>query len=174
MGALLQENIAEVILQKVDTEENWYVFYVSSRHELRTERLLHRDGFTTYLPIISNVKQWSDRKKKVEEPLFKSYIFVKIRKNQIYDVLQTPSVITYVRFAGEPAIVRQKHIDLIKELILNKTKFKLKEKTIKIGQKIKLSSGPFKGQTGTVREFRGSKKLLINLETINFTLEIEL
>ena len=85
-----------------------------------------------------------------------------------------PSIVTYVRFAGEPAIIRQKHIDLIKELILNKTKFDVSNKRLKVGERLKLKSGPFKGQMGVVKQLRGSKKVLVDLETINFTLEIEL
>ena len=174
MGALVKDIEVEEIVQKLDTKERWYVFYVKSRHEQKAEVLLIRDGYTTYLPMVKEVKQWSDRKKKVEEPLFKSYVFVKIRRNQIYDVLQTPSVITYIRFAGEPAVIRQQHIDLIKDLIINKTKFDISNKKIKIGEKIKLKSGPFKGQEGVVKQIRGAKRLLINIESINMTLEIEI
>jgi len=152
----------------------WYVFYVKSRHEYSAEKLLIRDGFIPYLPVVKILKQWSDRKKWIEEPLFKSYIFVKVKKNQLYDVLQTPPIVSYVKFAGEPAIVHQKHIDLIKELIVNKTKFELSNQTVKIGENIKLKSGPFKGQKGIVKEIRGKRKLLVSLESINFTLEIEL
>ncbi len=169
-----QKEISAITPNKGKNKQEWYVFYVRGKHEKQAERLLTRDGYTSYLPIRTVLKEWSDRKKSVEEPLFKSYIFVYIYKNQIYDVLQLPSIVTYVRFAGEPAIIRQKHIDLIKELILNKTKFDVSNKRLKVGERLKLKSGPFKGQMGVVKQLRGSKKVLVDLETINFTLEIEL
>ncbi len=161
----------------VDNSSNiseWFVFYVKSRTEFKADRLLKRDGFESYLPTIKTLKQWSDRKKWVEEPLFKSYIFVKVKKHQLYNVLQISPIVTYVRFAGEPAIIHQRHIDLIKELIVNKTKFELSAKVVKVGENIKIKSGPFKGQSGVVKELRGKRKLLVSLESINFTLEIEL
>jgi len=152
----------------------WFVFYVKSRTEFKANQLLNRDGFESYLPVIKVLKQWSDRKKWIEEPLFKSYIFVKVRRHQLYNVLQTPPIVTYVRFAGEPAVIHQRHIDLIKELIVNKTKFELSAEIVKVGESIKIKTGPFKGQNGVVKELRGKRKLLVSLESINFTLEIEL
>ena len=160
--------------KKIEMVENWYVFYVTAKHERKVEKLLIRDGYTSYLPLIITLKQWAQRKKYVEEPLLKSYIFVKIKKNQIYDVLQTPSIVTYIRFMGEPAVVPQEQIDLIKDLIENKTKFNISNEKVKIGELITLKSGPFTGYKGVVKEFRGSKKLLVSLESIAFTLEIEL
>ncbi len=157
-----------------EQEDNWYVFYVTAKHERKAEKLLIRDGYNCYLPIITVLKQWKQRKKHVEEPLFKSYIFVKVRKNEIYDVLQTPSVISYIRFAGEPAVISQQHIDLIQELIQNKTKFNISSERVKVGEQITLKSGPFEGEKGVVKEIRGTKKLLVVLNSIDFTLEIEL
>jgi transcription antitermination factor NusG len=155
-----------------EDNKKWYVFYVKAKHERKAEALLNRDGFTTYLPIVKTLKQWSDRKKSVEEPLFKSYIFVFVVHHQLYDVLQNPSIIKYIRFNDEPATIHQKHIDLIKSLILNKTQFEASTPSVKVGETIRLKTGPFKGQKGIVKEIRGKKKLLILLESINFTLEI--
>jgi len=155
-------------------KQEWFVFYVKSRTEFKADQLLKRDGFESYLPVTRTLKQWSDRKKWVEEPLFKSYIFVKVKKNQLYSVLQTPPIVTYVKFAGEPAIIHQQHIDLIKQLLLNKTEFEVSTEVVKIGESIKIKTGPFIGQSGVVKEIRGKRKLLVSLESINFTLEIEL
>ena len=157
-----------------DIDESWFVFYVTAKHERKVESLLIRDGYTCYLPIISVLKQWTHRKKHVEEPLFKSYIFVKTKKNMIYDVLQIPSIVSYIRFSGQPAVVSQKHIDLIKDLIKNKTNFNISKERIKVGEQIILKSGPFEGEKGVVKEIRGTKKLLVVLNAIDFTLEIEL
>jgi len=173
----LEEESIDKPLEVIDRhieKPDWYVFYVKSRHEQKAEELLIRDGFESYLPIIKTLKQWSDRKKWIEEPLFKSYIFVKVRKNQLYNVLQTPPIVSYVRFAGEPAIIHQKHIDLIKDLILNKTKFKASAEVVKVGERIEIKTGSFKGQKAIVKQLRGKKRLLVVLESIGYTLEIEI
>jgi transcription antitermination factor NusG len=172
------ENSTELLpVLKRDKEAikvHWFVFYVKAKHERQVERLLLRDGYTVYLPLITSLKQWAQRKKMVEESLFKSYIFVQIRKNQIYDVLQLPSVVKSVRFNNEPAVLLPKHIELIKELILNKTQFEVSNDLPKTGETVTLKSGPFKGQKGVVKEIRGKRKILILLESIGFSLEIEL
>ena len=166
----LIENCETVELNNLD----WYVFYVKSKHERKVELLLNRDGYITYLPIIKVVKQWTHRKKTVEEVLFKSYIFVQIERNQIFDVLQTQSVIKNIKFEGEPAILKQKHIDFIKYLIQNDRRFQLNNETIKIGEIVKLKTGSFKGQRGVIKEIRGKKRALIALESINFVIEVEI
>ena len=157
-----------------DEENNWYVFYVNAKHERKVEKLLIRDGYECYLPLVTTLKQWKHRKKHVEEPLFKSYIFIRIKKNQIYDVLQTPSLITYIRFNGEPAAVPNEQILLIAELIKNKTKFTVSNEKVKVGELLTLKTGPFEGYKGVVKEIRGKKKMLVVLTAIDFTLEIEM
>lgn len=157
-----------------DNSFQWHVFYVRGKYEKKAYDLLQRDGFIVYLPLITVQRQYTDRKKKIIEPLFKSYIFVLIKRHQLYDVIQTPGVVTYVRFATEHATIRKKEIELIKKLILNKTQFEVTNRKLKVGQQITLTSGAFKGQKGIVKQIRGKKRLLISLEAIEFTLEIEL
>ncbi len=57
----------------------WYVLYTKSRNEKKLTQLLSEKGFDVYCPLQETVKQWSDRKKKVQEPIFKSYIFVHLK-----------------------------------------------------------------------------------------------
>ncbi len=170
----LNTELSEIEKKEKDNNYQWYVFYVKGKHEQKAYELLKRDGFISYLPMITVQRQYSDRKKKIKEPLFKSYIFVLIQKHEIYNVLQTPSVVTYIRFAGEAAIIRKRQIELIRKLILNKTEFEVTNRKIKIGEQITIKSGAFKGQKGVVKQIRGSKRLLVALNTIDFTLEIKL
>lgn len=172
-GILNQQN-TDLEERLSDDKYQWHVFYVKGKHEQKAYDLLKRDGFVSYLPMVSVQRQYTDRKKKITEPLFKSYIFVLIQRHQIYDVIQTPSIVTYIRFAGEPATIRKSHIDLIKKLILNKTEFDVTSRKVKVGDKIALKSGAFKGHKGVVKQIRGKKRLLVALEAIEFTLEIEI
>jgi transcription antitermination factor NusG len=159
---------------KRNIEKKWHVFYVQTRHEKKVHQRLLDDGFESFLPLEKKLKQWSQRKKWVEEPLFKAYIFVRIAPYEIMNVLQVPGMVTYVRFAGNPAIIRQKHIDFIKKLLVSQTTFELSTKKYQAGAKIKLETGPFRGMVGLVREIRGSKKLVVDLENIDFSIIVEL
>lgn len=155
-------------------EKKWYVFYVKAKHEKKLAELLKRDNYEFYLPIIEVVKQWADRRKKIEEPLFKSYIFVRLEKSQIYNVLQYPSVVSNVKFAGNAAVINDSQIELIKKLIFDKTEFVIANDKVNIGDVVKITSGKFKGQEGVIKEIRGKRKLYLFLESINFFLEIKI
>lgn len=155
-------------------EKKWYVFYVQARHEKKVHERLLDEGFESFLPLERKLKQWSQRKKWVEEPLFKSYVFVRIAPYEILSVVQVPGVVTYVRFAGQPATVRQQHIDLIKKLLVSETTFELTTQKFEAGAEIEIETGPFRGFRGKIKEIRGRKKLLVDLENLDYSIIVEL
>ena len=79
-------------MEKKVIAAKWYAVYVKSRFEKKSASLLERDGVTVYLPLITTVKQWSDRRKKVDEPLFKSYLFVYTDLRNYFDILNTHTI----------------------------------------------------------------------------------
>jgi len=83
----------------------WYAVYTRSRTEKQTQELLLRSGIEVYLPLVKNLKQWSDRKKWVEEPLFRSYLFVHISPAEYYDVLNIPGAVRYITFEGKAVAI---------------------------------------------------------------------
>jgi transcription antitermination factor NusG len=159
---------------KRNIEKKWHVFYVQARHEKKVHQRLLDEGFDSFLPLERKLKQWTQRKKWVEEPLFKSYIFVQIAAHEIMNVLQVPGVVTYVRFAGKPAIIRQRHIDFIRKLLVSETTFEVKQNRFEPGSEIEIETGPFRGMRGIVQEMRGRKKLLVNLEKLDYCIIVEL
>ncbi len=173
-GQEVNSESSKLEIREKDKNYNWHVFYVKGKHERKVKELLERDGFVCYLPMNTVHRKYSDRIKKLEEPIFKSYIFVLIQYHEIYDVIQTPGVVTYVRFSGKPAIIRQKDIDLIRKLILNKTEFQISNRKVKLGDRVNITSGTFKGYKGIVKQLRGKKRFLVAIESTDFTLEIVL
>lgn len=159
---------------KQSFEKKWHVFYVQARHEKKVNDRLVEDGYETFLPLEKVLKQWSQRKKWVEEPLFRSYIFVRITSRQIMNLIQIPGVVKYVRHAGKPAVIRDQHIKALRKLIKSDTTFEVAEKNDLLGSEIEIQSGPFRGMKGHVKEIRGNKKLIISLESIEYTVIVEL
>jgi transcription antitermination factor NusG len=92
----------------------WYALYTNPRSEKRAHAELISKGIDSYLPLQRTLKQWSDRKKWVEEPLFRSYLFVYIPQNQYFEVLNTPGVVRYVTFEGKAVPIPPKQIEAIK------------------------------------------------------------
>jgi len=159
---------------KRNIDKKWHVFYVQARHEKKVNDWLLEDGYEPFLPLERVLKQWSQRKKWVEEPLFRSYIFVRIVPNEIMKVVQIPGIVTYVRYAGNPAIIREQHIEIIRKLLVSDTTFEVSAEKIQLGSEIEIQTGPFRGMKGHVKEIRGNKKLLISLESIEYTVIVEL
>ena len=95
----------------------WHVLYTKPRHEIKALERLAQKGFEVYCPMKTTLKQWSDRKKKVSEPLLPSYLFIKTTEKKRAIPLTDPSVLNYIFWLGKPAIVRDSEIDALKGII---------------------------------------------------------
>src|SRR5215211_2634080 len=95
-------------------ESKWYAVYTKPRWEKKVADLLTRKQIENYCPLNKVKRQWSDRKKIVMEPLFQSYVFVRVPKNMLTMVRETSGVLNFVYWLQKPAIIRDEEIDLIK------------------------------------------------------------
>lgn len=99
------------------------------------------------------MRQWSDRKKKVEVPLFNSYIFVKVSRNEIHDVLKTPGIVTSITCNGAPAVLRETEYLAINKWL--ETGLPLEVESLhnfELGDNVRIVEGPMKGAMGEVLE----------------------
>ena len=140
---------------------NWYVIYTRSRFEKKVEESLIKNNVEAYCPKRWVEKQWSDRKKMVEEPLFRSYVFVKMLEHQKYDILNTNGVVKFVHFKGEMAKIREEEIDRIK-LILNQYDHRqVLVDHLEANQMVTIGSGAFIDHQGRVLESKGNKIIIL-------------
>lgn len=132
--------------------EHWKVLYVGSRKEKSVAELLGREGIEYYLPLIKKMRQWSDRKKMVEMPLFNSYVFVRPTAMQRDKALQVPGVVKYLRYNDGDAQVRENEIELIRTLISGGRDMSSFDdgQQFSAGEEIEVISGPMKGLQGLV------------------------
>lgn len=153
---------------------NWYVIYTKSRFEKKTEQLLLEKGIEAYCPKREVSKQWSDRKKLVVEPLFRSYVFVKIKESQKYDVLNTHGVVTFIGYKGGlMATMRESEIDRIKAMLNEYDHQNIKVKSFEPNDLVTISSGAFMDFQGRVIDHKGHKATLY-LEQLGLKIEIDL
>ena len=136
---------------------NWYAIYTKPRNEKKVVANIQSLGIEAYCPTISVVKQWSDRKKTIIQPLLSSYVFVK--------------VVRYLFWLGKPAIVREQEIQAMKELQEEKYK-KVCVTGMARGEKMTINEGLFKGQTATLIEEKNNKTILV-LDSLGTTLILE-
>jgi transcription antitermination factor NusG len=155
-----------------ELEPKWYPFYTRSRFEKKALLNLQKGGYEAFLPLKPSERTWSDRKKIVEMPLFSSYIFVKVPKYKLYDVLQVYGIVRYIVFNGQPATVKESEIELIKKILSPKIEVEVIDGAIEEGAVVKLTSGIFNGYNGKVVKLSGKNKVVIQIESINKSLLI--
>ncbi len=151
----------------------WYIFYTKSRHEKKVYERLTEDGYEVYLPLWKTLRQWSQRVKEVEEPVFKSYIFVRSMEKYIFSILSDPSIVKVIRFHGHPATISEKHLELIQKMLKNKVEISITTE-FRVGEPIKIKGGSFHGLNGTIHEVRGKKQFQVLLLGSNLLLTMPL
>ena len=146
---------------------NWRVIYVASRREKKVHKLLERDGTECFLPLIMVKRQWSDRVKQIEIPLFNGYVFVKCTDLNRDVILQSPGVIKLLNYNGADARVSDLTISSLK-LAIEKghTFLNTQEVDFKVGNRVIVTAGPFTGVEGRVVSYKNNNYVLIELEAI--------
>ncbi len=162
-------------LKEIINEKSWYAIYTKPRWEKKVhERLLQR-GIESWCPIQKIQKQWSDRKKIVEEPLFKSYVFVHIDYvKERLPVTMVDGVLNFVYWLRKPAIIRTEEIENIQRY-LNEKDAKIELTSIegfKVESKVKITHGVFMDKEGTILR-EGKKKVYVQLESIGQVMIVE-
>lgn len=128
------------------------MLYVNVRHEKKVFTKMQELGIESYLPLVKQVKQWSDRKKTVLEPLFTGYVFVKLLPSELDKPRYINGVINYLSFEKRKAIVTDAEIDNLKYLVDNGYLLNSDVDGIKVGTKVKLLLSSFKNEIAFVNE----------------------
>ncbi|MBY0486487.1 MAG: UpxY family transcription antiterminator [Flavobacteriaceae bacterium] len=128
---------------------NWFVLYTKPQQELKVLERLKALDIDAYCPVVEEVRQWSDRKKRVSVPLIKSYVFVRIdfaNRSKVFDV---PGVVRYLFWLGKPALVSDKEINALRDS-LKESCLTVKVERLSIGERLIIDKGPFQSKEGTV------------------------
>jgi transcriptional antiterminator RfaH len=147
-------------------KHKWYPVYTNPRAEKKACEALLNKGIEAYLPLRRQLKQWSDRKKWVEEPFIKSYLFVHIAEHEQAAVLMTRGIARFIYFGSKIAAMPDRQIDDLKLLMTSSLELEVTEENLLPGEKIILKAGPLKGMTGEIISYRSQKQLVLRLESI--------
>lgn len=151
----------------ISKNKNWYPVCTQSRAEKKAHQHLCRNKITSYLPLDRKLKQWSDRKKWVEEPLIRSYLFVHISPDQMKDVLMTPGIARFIYFSGKISTIPDQQIEHLRLLTSGPYTLEVTEEALQPGEKITIKAGILQGITGEVIEYKSQKRLLLRLNDLN-------
>ena len=150
----------------------WYVLHTKPKNEKKVANRLTDIGVTVFCPVRTEVKQWSDRKKKIVVPLLPSIILVRISDKDRACVFQVPGALRYMFWLGKPAEVTEMEIEALQEVQNNKNKLGVQVEVIRPGTKLDLTAMGFKAQKGTVK-YISEKQYWVVLEKLGYVLKMD-
>jgi transcriptional antiterminator NusG len=153
--------------------ENWYALQTRPRHEKIVAQRLQERGVTTFLPVVTEVHRWSDRKKSVQMPLFSCYVFAKFVPNRAdrLRVLRVDGVFGLVGARGEGAPIPDEQVDAVRALVEGHLPWS-SHPFLKIGQRVRIRSGALDGLEGILVSRNGDRTLVISVDAIQRSLAV--
>ena len=148
-------------------------WYVQSRKEKKVAEMLQEMQIEVYCPIVKEIRQWSDRKKTVENPLFKSYVFVRLQDRERKVVFGVPGVVRYLFWLGKPAIVRDEEIKTIKEWLENDNVEEITLSKLIPGDELHIKNGILKDQRAVIREV-GKKRIRLVIQGLGIVVNAKI
>lgn len=140
------------------TKSYWYAIYTKPRWEKKVSGLLSEKGIENYCPLNKVVKQWSDRRKVILEPVFKSYVFVKIEESKKWDLKKINGILNFVYWLGKPAIIKDEEIITIRKFLNEFSDVQVaEERDLKINSKVRIKQGVMMNYHGLLIELTGNR-----------------
>ncbi|MGB0977994.1 MAG: transcription termination/antitermination protein NusG [Croceimicrobium sp.] len=159
-------------MQNESSPNDWHALYTKPRSEKKVAERLLAKGCQVYAPLETKIKQWSDRKKEVKEPFFKSYVFVQFENSQRFEVLNTPGVVAEVKWLGKAAKIKAEEIEAIRDFLERYQGVKIESFDLARGERLRIKHGNLEDSYGTV--VRQSKhRVLLEIEKLGMALYAE-
>ena len=155
---------------KEQITKKWLVVYTKPRWEKKVNTSLVKKGIEAYCPLNKVRRKWSDRMKTIEEPLFKSYVFVKVEDAGMTEVRFVDGVLNYVYWNGKPAIVREEEIIEIKKFMSEYEDVEVSSIELKPSDAVVLNAGVMMGATGRVMRMMGNNTVEVRIDSLGFIL----
>jgi transcription antitermination factor NusG len=153
--------------------ENWYGLQTRPRHEKIVAQRLAERGVATFLPLVTEVHRWSDRKKSVQVPLFGCYVFARFvpNRSERLRVLRVDGVFGLVGMRGEGTPIPDEQIDAVRSLVAGELPWS-SHPFLKIGQRVRIRSGALDGVEGILVSRNGDRTLVISVDAIQRSLAV--
>ncbi len=151
----------------------WFVIYTKARNEKLVAEKLADLGIEVYCPLLKTKRRWSDRTKTVEEPLFRSYCFVRLDEHERPKVFDVPGVVRYLFWLKKPAIVRDNEIETIKQMLQTTDHNLIQVEQYEPQSQVTISTGAFANATGEVVGQQG-KTLTVAISSLGVVLKVDL
>lgn len=153
----------------------WFAVRTRSRHEKVVERGLRGQGLEVFYPVVSQIRQWSDRRKLVETALFAGYVFVRFLPcpEERVRVLRTEGVVDLVGAHGQGIPIPEDQIEIVRAVVRLNLPFS-QHVFLKVGQRVRVRGGALDGVEGILAGHNGNRSLVISLDPIQRSLAIQI
>ena len=156
----------------MNSTKQWYAVYTRPRWEKKVAELLAKKKIENYCPLNKVRKQWSDRQKIVLEPLFTSYVFVRVSEAEHLPLRQTTGIINMVYWLGKPAVIRDAEIDIIKRFLNDHSYVQLERTRVNVNDIVRVINGPLMEHQGQVVAVK-NKTVKIILPSLGYIMSAE-
>ncbi len=140
-----------------DNSTHWYAVHTRPRWEKKVASLLQDRGIENYCPLNKVLRQWSDRKKTILEPLFKGYVFVQVEETAKWELLTINGIVNYVHWLGKPARIREDEIDTIRRFLNEFEDIEVTEAGLQVNTPVMVKQGVLMNYKGIVLEVMGNR-----------------
>ncbi len=148
---------------------HWYALNTRPRWEKKIAQVLDAKGIENYCPVNKVVKQWSDRKKIILEPIFRGYVFVKVEDQNKWDVKRIDGILNYVYWLGKPAVIKENEIITIKKFLHEFSEVSVESIGLQVNQKVRIRQGVLMNYEGILLELSGSRAF-VKIESMGLQL----
>jgi transcription antitermination factor NusG len=155
-----------------ETGLHWFALKVRSRAEKTTGDTLLDRGFEVFCPTYPVTRQYSDRQKSVQAPLFPGYLFCKLSWNHRLPVLSTPNVHYLVGFGTQPTPVGLAEVEAIQSIVSSGLQFE-PHPFLRVGQRVRMQSGPLADLEGILVGQRGAHRLIVSVDLLQRSVATE-
>jgi transcription antitermination factor NusG len=155
-------------------ELQWFAVHTRSKHEMKVKAQLQGKKIHVFLPMLKELRRWSDRRKLIEQPLFPGYVFVRMdeqnEENRI-SVLRTAGVVQFVGIQGNGTPIPEKQIENVQTLIASEIQFGLSP-FLRVGQKVRIRGGCLDGIEGILTARNADRSVVVSVDLIQRSLSI--
>ncbi len=152
-----------------EISSNWYAVSTRPRWEKKIAQTLESKGIENYCPLNKVIRQWSDRKKVILEPIFKGYVFVKVKEEKKWDIKRIDGIVNYVYWLGKPAKIKEEEINTIKRFLHEFSEVQVEEIGLDVNQKVRIKQGVLMNYEGILLEVSGNRAF-VKIESMGLQL----
>ena len=152
--------------------KKWFAVYTKPRWEKKVTDFLIKEQVVAYCPLNRVVRQWSDRKKWLYEPLFTCYVFVNVGSDEMQKVKGINGIINFVCWLGKPAIIKDEEIEIIKRFLNEYDNVNLEKAEVNVNDVVRITNGPLMQAEGSILSV-GRKKVKVYLPTLGYAMVAE-